>query len=104
MHKQFIKCDTHLPYFCSQIAACGQVFEPKQAVPVACTSPAWIMVNHLDKEKTKNLNNYDTAADSTARTWLETAMISNKSTGFENTIMLTSTSQSALLLVAEVAD
>lgn len=62
IYDQFIKCDIYLPHFCSQITACGQVFEPKQAVPVACTPSAWIMVNHLDKAKNKNLN-YDAAAD-----------------------------------------
>lgn len=48
--------DTHLTHLSSQIAPCGQMFKPEKAVPVACTSPAWVMVNHLATAKHANTN------------------------------------------------
>lgn len=32
------------------------MFKPEKAVPVACTSPAWVMVNHLATAKHANTN------------------------------------------------
>lgn len=43
--------DTHLTHLCSQITPSGQVFEPEQTVPVSCTSPTWVMMDHLTMEK-----------------------------------------------------
>lgn len=41
------EADTYLTHLGSQITPCGQVFKPEKAVPVACTSPTWVMVDHL---------------------------------------------------------
>lgn len=37
---------------CSQVVTSGQVFEPEQAVPVACTPSTWIMLHNLISEHT----------------------------------------------------
>lgn len=48
---EIVGLDTHLTHLCSQITPCGQVFEPEQTVPVSCTSPTWVMMDHLTMEK-----------------------------------------------------
>lgn len=45
-----LKDKTYPVHFSSQITSCGQVFEPKQAVPVPCTASTRIIVNHLVEE------------------------------------------------------
>lgn len=42
---------------CSQVVSRGQVFEPKQAVPVACPTSAWIMLNNLKQRNTELIIN-----------------------------------------------
>lgn len=40
---------------CSQVVSSGQVFEPEQAVPVACPSPTRIVLHNLKPEITHQL-------------------------------------------------
>lgn len=116
------KLDTYLTHLCSQIAPCGQVFKPKQAVPVACTSPTWVMMDHLHAAKhIKRLISTSICMIlvlSILLDWhtMNTVMLPPFHYSYLKWVILkaqwptkpndvlTSISQSALLLVAEVAD
>jgi len=43
---------TYRSNLCSKVMAGGQVFEPKEAVPVAGSASAGIMLNHLESMQT----------------------------------------------------
>ena len=72
------------------------MFKPEQAVPVACTSPAWVMVDHLVLAEDKKKKTQSILSE----------VVQQRNEGFSegDCVELTSTSHKALLLVAEVAD
>lgn len=116
------------PYLCCQVVACGEVLEAVQAIPVPSPPSARVVVNHLEgaeegsewgcpskhpsdrnpsylKDAHKSIN-LGTDTRQPARGWRDARLLGSLhyEIALDPSAPLTSTSQRALELVAEVAD